>query len=274
MYSDLCQYGYDINSYTFVLSLMCTRLPPADTKRLYRQRLSSATWVGFDLDDTLHEFRNAPSAASKSVIRTISERYAIPTPLLQQQYAVILREKTSPAFADGRSSHDYRKERFVALFESVEIAPDDEFIQGLLVTYEKSLAASLKLKDGALGLLQRLRSLGKKTMVITDGPQDAQAWTIAQLGIAPYVDYLATKNQSMSTKTTGLFSQVLEHWGVAPNEIVYIGDSLDRDIVPAAEEGILCIHLANTQTGPTDEGFFRASSLAEVEQLLQNGPVV
>jgi putative hydrolase of the HAD superfamily len=187
---------------------------------------------------------------------------------------VILREKTSHAFADGRSSHDYREERFVALLESVEIAPDNEFIQGLLVTYERSLADSLNLKDGALGLLYRLRSLGKRIVVITEGPQDAQEWTIAKLGIAPYVDYLATTNQFKSTKTTGLFSQVLKQLGVAPDEIVYIGDNLDRDIVPAVDEGILCIYLADNPTWRTGEGVFRSSSLAEVEQLLQNGPVV
>jgi putative hydrolase of the HAD superfamily len=158
--------------------------------------------------------------------------------------------------------------------ESVEIAPDDEFLQGLLVTYERSLAASLKLKDGALGLLQRLRGLGKKIVVITEGPQDAQEWTIAHLGIAPYVDYLATTNQLRSTKTSGLFSQVLKHLGAAPDEIVYIGDNLDRDIAPAVEEGILCIYLADKPTGRTGEGVFRTSSLAEVEQLLQNEAVV
>ncbi|KAL2786712.1 HAD-like domain-containing protein [Aspergillus keveii] len=245
-----------------------------DTECPYRQRLASATWVGFDLDDTLHEFRNASSAASNSVIRTISEQYAMPTQLLQQKYAVILREKTSHAFADDRSSHDYRKEGFLALLESVEIAADDEFIQGLLVTYERSLAASLKLKDGALGLLQRLKSLGKKVVVITEGPQDAQEWTVTQLGIAPCVDYLATTNQFRSTKTTGLFSHVLKHLGVAPDDIVYIGDNLDRDIVPAVDEGILCIYLADTPTVRTGEGVFRASSLAEDEQLLQNWPVV
>lgn len=245
-----------------------------DTERFYRERLASAKWVGFDLDDTLHEFRHASGAASKSVFSAISERYAISTALLHTQYALILREKTSHSFSDGRLSHEYRRERFVTLLASFELSIDDGFVQELLTLYESSLAASLRLKSGALSLLQRLKRLGKKIVVITEGPQDAQEWTLTQLGIATYVDYLATTNQFKVTKTTGFFLRVLEHLNVMPDDIVYIGDSMERDIVPATNEGILCIHLAGTQGGLASDGVCQISELAEVEKLLQDGTVV
>ncbi|KAL3442810.1 HAD-like domain-containing protein [Aspergillus insuetus] len=238
------------------------------SENLYRERLAAVTWVAFDLDDTLHEFQRASAAASKAVFAAISQRYGIFTTRLQDQYTVILREKTLHAFSDGRLSHEYRRERFLALLGSFEIAIDDDFVQKLLTLYESSLASSLKLKDGALSLLQRLKHLGKKIAVITEGPQDAQAWTITQLGIETYVDYLATTNQFRVSKTSGLIPQVLEHLGIKPNEIVHIEDSMERDIVPASKEGILCIHLADKQGGMTDDGVFQVSELAKVERLL------
>lgn len=241
-----------------------------EQEHLYRERLASATWIGFDLDDTLHEFRHASACACKTVFLAISERYGIPTTLLQEQYAVILREKTSHAFCDGRSSHDYRQERFVSLLDSFGVAIDPAFVQELLRLYESSLEASLKLKDGAISLLQKIVSLGKKIVVITEGPQDSQEWTIERLGIATYIDYLATTNQFKATKTTGLFSQVLEHLRVMPNDIVYIGDNMERDIAPAAKENILCIYLTNMHSGWTGDGIFRISELPEIELLLHD----
>jgi hypothetical protein len=50
------------------------------------------------------------------------QQHGIPTTLLQEQYAVIPREKTSHAFSDSTSSHDYRQERFVSLLELFAVA--------------------------------------------------------------------------------------------------------------------------------------------------------
>jgi putative hydrolase of the HAD superfamily len=58
-------------------------------------------------------------------------------------------------------------------------------------------------------LLRKLASLGKMIVVVTEGPQDAQEWTIFHLGIAPYIDCLGTTNKFGAT--TGLFSLVLTH---------------------------------------------------------------
>ncbi|KAJ0419814.1 HAD-like protein [Aspergillus carlsbadensis] len=242
--------------------------------RTYRARLAAASWVGFDLDDTLHEFRSASSTASKAVFATISQRHGVPMTKLQDQYTVILWELTSHAFCDGRTSHDYRRERLVALLEAFSLPIESEFIQELLTLYESALKASLRLKPGAASLLQRLASLGKKIVVVTEGPQDAQEWMIAHLGIASYVHCLVTTNRFGATKTTGLFGLVLKHLDIDQGEIVYIGDNLERDVKAAAGEGILPIHLADKQGSWTGDGPFWAKELAEIENLLEAGGCV
>ncbi|KAL3459993.1 HAD-like domain-containing protein [Aspergillus heterothallicus] len=240
----------------------------AEIAGLYRERLRSASWVGFDLDDTLHEFRSASTQASSAVFRAISGKHGIPTTVLKDQYAVILHETTSHAFSDGRTSTDYRRERFTALLDAFSLPVQQPLIQDLLALYESSLKAALKLKPGALSLLETFVSIGKKIVVITEGPQDAQEWTIENLGIARYIDFLATTNKFGVSKTNGLFAKVLEHLDITAREIVYVGDNLNRDVEPAAKEGILSIYLADKEGSWSTDRFFSVQGLDEVKELV------
>ncbi|RYC65471.1 hypothetical protein CHU98_g747 [Xylaria longipes] len=185
-------------------------------------------WV--DLDDTLHKFRQASLAASNRVLEAMHERYGIPFALLKSRYSEILRTSTSNASADGKSSSEYRRERFrtVASYFSLPLEHGDPFLNQLLHLYETSLKKSLTLKSGALNLLRTIKRLGKRIVIITEGPQDAQEWTVENLGISPYIDFLATTNHFKISKTDGLFTKVLETLGITPSEIVYVGDNEHR----------------------------------------------
>ncbi|CAI4212406.1 unnamed protein product [Parascedosporium putredinis] len=155
-----------------------------DAARL-RLIIAEKKWVGFDLDDTLHEFRRASSAAAGQVFDAISQRHALSVPQLKAAYSEILREKTAGAFADGKTSFDYRRIRFSALLAHFSVQPDDAFLETLLQLYESALTASLELKAGAVGLLSKIKRSGRQVVIITEGPQDAQERTVEALGIRP-----------------------------------------------------------------------------------------
>ncbi|KAL6158118.1 hypothetical protein ACJQWK_07561 [Exserohilum turcicum] len=82
------------------------------------ENLKTASWFFFDLDDTLHEFRNASSAAVDAVLQLVIQQQATPerAPVtvtdLKAAYLKILKTSTSSAFTDGKTSHEYRAERF------------------------------------------------------------------------------------------------------------------------------------------------------------------
>lgn len=65
-------------------------------------------------------------------------------------------------------------------------------------------------------------------MIITEGPRDAQKWTVEQLGLAPHVDVLVTSNEVGLAKDAGLFGEVLERCGIRK-----------EDVVPAKAVGVL-----------------------------------
>jgi putative hydrolase of the HAD superfamily len=219
---------------------------PANTEpqiRVLRAILAEKLWVGFDLDDTLHEFRRSSGKATNRVFKRIHEQFGVPLPALEEQYSLILKAKTATAFSDGKTSSYYRRERFASLLARFYLPQDKQFIEELLDLYEDTLTASLELKCGALSLLFAVKNEGKKIIIITEGPQDAQEKTIEALGISGYIDFLATTNHFLVTKTSGLFSKVLNHLDISPADVVYIGDSKERDMKPAMAGGIFSIHL-------------------------------
>lgn len=118
----------------------------------------------------------------------------------------------------------------------------------LLESYEHTLTESLQLKRGALCLLSTIKNMGKKIVIITEGPQDAQERTIQALGIGGYVDFIATMNHLQVTKTSGLFKKVLGHLGISPADMAYSGDNEQRDMERAMAEGIFSVHLHLDET--------------------------
>ena len=140
----------------------------------------------------------------------------------------------------------------------------------ILMQYNTTLARALQLKPGAMELLSMLKAKGKKLVVVTEGPQDAQEWTLQQLGLAPLVDVLVTTSVFKTTKVDGLFGKVLEHLGVAPEEMVFVGDNYERDVLPAGEVGILAIRYAEGSGGLVQEGDdLKVATLEELRRLFE-----
>ncbi|KAJ5512340.1 hypothetical protein N7463_001892 [Penicillium fimorum] len=237
-----------------------------------QETIASKYWFGFDLDDTLHDFRRASADASTRVFEIIhSSDNKTSVDILRNTYQSILRSATANAFTDGRTSSEYRHERFEHLLQAYGLI-DDSLLDRLLEVYQDSLRENLTLKAGALRLLQTLRGLGKKVIVITEGPADAQEWTVQELGIWSYIDILVTTNEVGKSKVDGLFGVVLEKYGIAAEDIVYFGDNVIRDVQAAREEGIPAVlYDEKQQSHLYDISVLRVNSWAVVENVLVHG---
>ncbi|RYP82679.1 hypothetical protein DL769_001586 [Monosporascus sp. CRB-8-3] len=232
--------------------------------------LKERSWFGFDLDDTLHEFRRSSGIATDRTLEEISKRYDTSLPALRDEYSRILREKTANAFSDGKTPFDYRRERFSSVLAHFSLPQDQQMMTKLLELYEATLMASLEPKCGALQLLSTIKDMGKKIVIMTEGPQDAQERTVQGLGIGRYIDFLATTNHFGVTKTNGLFSKVMEHLGISPGDLAYVGDNEQRDMKPAMAEGIFSIHLAETKHVSLNTIPPQANTLSKLRHILNN----
>lgn len=145
--------------------------------------LRSKDWFAFDLDDTLYEFRNSSSTALLPVLTKLSNDHGTDIDEMKKLYALMLAEKTATAFTDGRTSREYRNERFEALNWKLQVSCDNGYLSLLVDIYEATLKNSLRMKCGASSLLASLKKLDKKIVVISEDPEDAQIWTLQRFGI-------------------------------------------------------------------------------------------
>jgi putative hydrolase of the HAD superfamily len=226
-------------------------------------------WIGFDLDDTLHHFRRASGQAAHIVYQDISTKFSVPVVELSAAYQAILKRGQSGHFAEGKSAKEYRTERFGLLLAAYPDVPAS-YVETIVDLYDQALAQHLKLKDGAMAVLQSTKAAKLKIAVITEGPQDAQETTLQRLGITSYVDLLVTSAQEKLSKSEGLLQRALDKVGCPAASMLYIGDSLERDILPARKIGIPAI-LLSEQAENVPDGVVRVGALTELLDLIGGG---
>jgi putative hydrolase of the HAD superfamily len=222
-------------------------------------------WIAFDLDDTLHFYRNASGEASAAVFAYLHEEFGCDAQGLGAAYAAILKGAQTSGFAEGKSSREYRAERFGKLLASFSIKPH-RHLDTVLDVYDDALSRNLKLKEGAAEALRECKLSGYSVMIVTEGPQDAQEATLERLGIAQYADLLVTSGRERVSKCGGLLKRALEMAACAPDELIYIGDSLVSDILPAMVLGVRTIYVGQEDQIP--EGVQKISSLLQLRELL------
>lgn len=203
-------------------------------------------WIAFDLDGTLHDFKRASAQAAEAVFGEIERRSGIGVDDLGVAYRGILSAAQREHFVHSKASREYRAERFRALLAAFD-QPPDRYLDRLLDIYDAALREALELKPGAQQALTEAKRVQLSVMVISEGPHDAQARTIDRLGIASNIDLLVTSAGEGMSKTDGLFERALERAECAHDEVVYVGDSIDRDVVPTSALGIASIYMGEDE---------------------------
>ena len=143
------------------------------------------------------------------------------------------------------------------------------FLDRLAVTYKRAFKITLEPKPGAVSLVKCLMSIGKKIMIITEGPQDALDWTVEKLGFA--ADAILTTNTFGVSKVDGLFGKVLEKFCVRPCDMIYVGDSWERDVIPVRKEGMLAVHYDEKASVCLGLESVKVNSLFKLEHILRSG---
>lgn len=245
---------------------------------LLRAAIAPCTLFAFDLDDTLHAFRAASSAAAAAVFAEIVRRNpgAVEAPALRARYADILKRSTANAFADGRSSDEYRKERFAALLSASGLGGgggggDEGVLDELARVYKEALRGALTLKPGAKECLEAVKARdGRRAIVVTEGPRDAQEWTVRELGLEGCVERVVTTGEVRRGKVEeGFWREVLGRVGegVRPQEVVMVGDSWDRDVEPARVAGCVVVWFCEGGwEGEGREGVLRVDDLNRLRE--------
>ena len=199
--------------------------------------------VFFDLDDTLfdHQYsRRCGFMALKAMHPALSAADIRDMETIHEQ----LTRATFTRVLDGEISvHEAMTERICALCTRFGITLAPENIPETVRQYDAAYRNNRRAVPGSRELLESLKQeadLG----IITNGFCDLQVEKLAICGISPLIDILVISEETGYKKPDKrIFERALAIAETEPGEAVYIGDSWDIDILPAAACGMKVIWL-------------------------------
>ena len=110
--------------------------------------------------------------------------------------------------------------------------------------YHKEKIDSIKLYDDVKPCLIKIREKGFKTAIISDGLPIKQYEKILRLGIDDLID-LTTISDEIGVRKPNpkLFEFCLKKFNIKGTETIYIGDRLEKDIIPALLNNIHSVYI-------------------------------
>lgn len=122
----------------------------------------------------------------------------------------------------------------------------------------------------ALPCLQAVRAAGYVVGVAGNQTEALEAWTRS---LTLPVDLVVSSVSLGARKPEpAFFSRLVELLGFEPGEVAYVGDRVDNDIVPAADAGLVAVHIRRGPWGRLQDRSARAAlvidSLSELPAAL------
>ena len=226
--------------------------------------------IFFDLDHTLWDFERNSSESLDEIFRNWS---------LQEQGITsaehfihcFLKINTSlwDAFDQGNLHHSYiRENRFRLVFEELGVAcPDDHLAIGEF--YLESLPTKKYLLDGALELLEYVKSLGYELHIITNGFDEIQARKIASSGISHFFRNVITFETANAKKPDSrIFQYALDITQASVTECIMVGDNWVADIMGAKKVGMDTVYYNPAGLKFDDIPTFDIRHLDELREIL------
>lgn len=182
--------------------------------------------VVFDLDDTLISEIEYIKSGFKAVASKISKEHELDEFYVYETMDRLFEESS--------------KNVFNRLLDNLEIDYDIEYIKYLIRIYRNHMP-SIKLYDDAKELLDYLKNSEIKLGIITDGYQVTQRNKLKVLNIDEYfeciviTDELGREYWKPHRKPYDIVKKTL---GLQYEEIVYVGDNINKDFITANKLGI------------------------------------
>lgn len=194
--------------------------------------------VLFDVDDTLYDQQQPFQHAVASLFPTIFEK--ISTEDLYQSFR-FHSDDIFTQYTSGRWSLEYmRVERFLRTFSPHAPHLTETDAANFQQSYQKALQ-TIQLHPKMQETLTWLTSQPVILGVITNGPGDHQQQKIDQLQLTRWIpsDHLfISGNVGYEKPNKEIFDYVAKQLALdTPNEIIYIGDSFENDIVGSYQAG-------------------------------------
>jgi len=182
----------------------------------------------FDLDNTLIDFMKIKRTACRAAVDAMVKAGL----KADGDHAFKLIFKLYDEYG-----YEYRHV-FEALMKKLTGKVDYGIVAAGIVAYRKAREGLLVSYPDVLPTLRKLQKKGIKLAIVTDAPR-IEAWIrLAAMGIQDEFDVVITYDDSKEKKPSlKPFKLALKKLKMNPEDVIIIGDSISRDIVPAKELG-------------------------------------
>lgn len=198
----------------------------------------------FDLDDTLYDYTALHPGALAALEEYTCERYRVAKDQFRISFSAA-REETKQLLADTAASHN-RLLYCQKTLEHLDVGPIDGALE-MYDIYWSYILKHMALREGAAELLAACKEQGIRIGICSDLTAHIQHRKLRALGIASLVDGLVTSEEAGAEKPDPrMFAMILKKLGCKPDQALYIGDNLERDIFGAERFGISALWLGGT----------------------------
>ncbi|KKN65544.1 hypothetical protein LCGC14_0480700 [marine sediment metagenome] len=200
--------------------------------------------VGFDLDDCLFD---STGLSNKARIRGIDAMIKLGLKIEREKAVKILNEIVKEYGSNSLNHYNYFIRRLNLIKEDMDNIPlsnQYKYIAAAVMAYHKEKVNSIRLYDDVQNCLERLNDNRIKTAIISDGIPIKQYEKILRLNIDKLIDFIVISDEiGVKKPNPELFKYSLSKFGIKNKEMIYIGDRLDKDILPANLANIYSIYL-------------------------------
>ncbi len=218
--------------------------------------------VIFDLDDTLYDYESLNIIATEAVKHALCSKLSIDTQTFNTLYKNA-RENVKILLAHTASSHN-RLLYFQSLLEELS-AYTPAFCLELYDIYWDCFLNKMTLRNGVMDCLDMLRSKAVKIAICTDLTAHIQHRKLIKLDLKP--DVVVTSEEAGKEKPDPLiFELCLNKLGVKASDCVFVGDSMEKDVIGAARVGMTAIHFNTNIHQSTFAPYSSVSSFDELSR--------
>ena len=200
--------------------------------------------VGFDLDDCLFDSTGLSESAR---IKGLDAMIDLGLKIDKNKAVRILKEIVKEYGSNSSKHYNYFIRRLNQMEDDIDIISYNnsvKYIAAAVMAYHGEKVNSIRLYDDVEDSLKKLRNLSIKTAIITDGIPIKQYEKILRLNIDSLIDLVVISDEiGIKKPNPELFNYCLKKFGVKGQETIYVGDRIDKDIIPANLNKIYSVYL-------------------------------
>ncbi|MFW9866186.1 MAG: TIGR02253 family HAD-type hydrolase [Candidatus Thorarchaeota archaeon] len=200
--------------------------------------------IGFDLDDCLFD---STGLSDRARIKGIDSMISLGLKIDREKALQIIKEivKEYGSNSSKHYNHFFRRlNKIDANMEFVSYNNRHKYIAAAVMAYHEEKVKSIRLYEDVEECIMGLKKLFIKTAIITDGIPIKQYEKILRLKIDKLIDLVVISDEiGIKKPNPELFKYWLKQFDVEGQQAIYIGDRIDKDIVPANLNDIYSVYL-------------------------------